>query len=95
MHAAKTLTICKRRKQVGMSSVTTRETLQQQSGAAATAEHPGTCGGRKAVSVSVSANDGRGTEVQKSQGKSGICKRDKNSGGEILGSPGTSEEVEL
>lgn len=49
-----------------MSSVTTRETLQQQSGAATTTEHTGSCGERKAVSVSirVSANDRRGTEAE-------------------------------
>lgn len=61
MHAGETLTICKKRKQVGTSSVTTHETLQQQSGAVKTAEHTGTCEGRKAVSVSV--NDRRGTRA--------------------------------
>lgn len=95
MYAAETLTICKRRKQLSTSSVTTHETLQRQSGAAKTAEHPGTCGGRKAVSVS--ANDGRGTEAEfkKTQYKSGISKLDKNSRGEILGRLGSSEEVRM
>lgn len=62
MHAAKTLTIWTGRKQVDVSSVTTHETLLRQSGVAKTAEHSGSCGGSKAVSVSVnvSGNDGRG-----------------------------------